>query len=305
MTMNYSSSIPAHMTEAFEREVLNYQEKQRDGMIARNLSTMRNVGPTIQTDTVTFWEKTGGNTAITAAITAKGDTPPLVGAKGKEVSHVMYQFGATVRVNERDLNLDPKQLNRKIDVATRDIHRLEDYIWINGDTATGLSGLVTSARANPNGKVAAYGASSTGGDVDSIGNWTGTDTYIDIYTDVLEACNRIGDNFDPKYLLGRRADLAPIRKMDDMRKTYADDILDLFGASNTQSFMRYSAYVPAGYVYVVAQDMEFTEFLVSEDLRVDTSVGKDTGGNFPVVLKEWINPVGFLSNEGAAEIYTL
>jgi len=305
MTMNYSSSIPAHLTEAFEREVLNYQQKQRDSMVARNLSTMRNVGPTIQTDTVTFYEKTAGNTVITAAITAKGDTPPIVGAKGKEVSHVMYQFGATVRINERDLNLDPKQLSRKIDIATRDIHRLEDYIWINGDTATGLTGLVTAAQANPNGRVRAYGTSASSPSVDSIGNWTGTDSYIDIYTDIMEMCDRIGDNFNPKFLLGRRADLAPIRKMDDMRKRYIDDILDLFGAANTQQFIKTSAYVPAGYVYVVAQDMEGTEFVVSEDLRVDTSVGKDTGGNFPVVLREWVNPCEFHSNEIAAEIYVL
>lgn len=305
--MNYSSSIPAHMTEAFEREVLNYQQKQRDGMIARNLSTMRNVGSAVQTDTVTFYEKTGGNTAITAAITAKGDTPPIIGAKGKEVSHVMYQFGATVRINERDLNLDPKQLSRKIDIATRDIHRLEDYIWINGDTATGLTGLVTAARANPNGKVDAYGASSVSPSVDSIGNWRGSsrDTNVDIYTDIMEACDRIGDNFQPKYLLGRRIDIAPIRQMDDMRKRYADEILDLFGASNTQQFIRTSAYVPSGYVYVVAQDMEGTEFVVSEDLRVDTTVGKDTGGNFPVVLREWVNPCEFHSNEIVAEIYTI
>lgn len=302
MTMNYSSSIPAHLTESFEKEILNYQQKQRDNMLARNLSTIRNVGPTIQTDTVTFYEKSGGNGSITAAITAKGDTPPIVGVKGKKVSHAMYQLGATVMINERDLNLDPRQFNKKIDIATRDVHRLEDYIWINGDTATGLTGLVTSAQANPNGRVLNTGASSP--NVNNIGNWAGSDTYIDVYTDVLEACNRIGDNFNPQYLVGRRADLAPIRKMDDMRKTYADDILDLFGAGSAKDFIRYSLYVPSGYVYVVAKDTDATEFVISEDVRVDTSVGKDTGGNFPVVIKEWVNPCETQSNEWAAEINT-
>jgi hypothetical protein len=303
MTMNFGSSIPAHFNEVFSREVLLYQQKQRDARVARNLSTMRDVGAQVQTDTVTFYEKSGGNAVLTAAITAKGSTPPVIGVKGKTVPHEMYQLSVGFNLNERDLSLDPKQQNRKVDVATRDIGRLEDYIWINGDTATGLTGLVTAARANPNGKVVASGAS--GADVNNVGVWTGTDTYIDIYTDIMGACDRIGDNFTPKYLVGKRSDLAPIRKMDDMRKRYADEILDLFGANATQDFIRYSAYVPTGYVYVVAQDMEGTEFVVSQDLTVDTSYPKQPGGNYYVELKEWCNPVEFHSNECVAEISTL
>jgi len=300
--MNYGSSISPEMTEVFEREILNYQQKQRDVLLARNLSTIRNVGASVQTATVTFYEKSGGNTTINAAVTAKGDTPPQIGVKGKQVSHAMYQFSVKFSINERDLALDPRQQARKVDVATRDIHRLEDYIWINGDTATGLTGLVTAARANPNGIVDQYGTSSSAPNIDSPGNWAGTDTDIDIYTDVMEACDRIGDNFTPAYLLGQRKDIAPIRKMDDMRKRYADEILDLFGATKTSDFIRTSAYVPTGYVYVVAKDMEGTEFVISEDLRVDTSVGKDEGGNFPVVLREWINPVENHTNDWVAEI---
>jgi hypothetical protein len=302
MAMNYGSSIPAAMTEVFEVEILNYQQKQRDARVARNLSTIRNVGASVNTDTVTYYEKSGGNTAIAATITAKGATPPTIGVKGKQVSHVMYQLSSMFNVNERDLNLDPKQQARKVDVATRDIGRLEDYIWINGDTATGLTGLVTAARANPNGLVAASAASSPS--CNNTGIWTGADTDIDIYTDIMQGCDRIGDNFVPKYLCGRRAEIAPIRKMDDLRKRYADEILDLFGASNTKEFIRTSAYFPSGFVYVVAQDMEGSEFVISEDLRVDTSVGKDTGGNFPVVLREWLNPVENHSNDWVAEIAT-
>jgi hypothetical protein len=295
MTMNYGSSIPAHFNEVFEREVLNYQNKARDGMVARNLATIRNVGADVQTDTVTFYEKSGGNTAINAAIVAKGSTPPQIGVKGKEVSHIMYQLADGFKLNERDLALDPKQQARKVDVATRDIHRLEDYIWINGDTATGLTGLITSAQANPNGSVSA---------ANNAGAWTGSDATIDIYTDIMNACDYIGDNFTPAYLLGRRATIAPIRKMDDMRKRYADEILDLFGAKAVSEFVRYSAYVPAGACYVVAKDMEFCEFVISQDLAVDTSYPKQEGGNYPVELKEWLNPVEFHSNEGSAEIIT-
>jgi hypothetical protein len=73
-------------------------------------------------------------------------------------------------------------------------------------------------------------------------------------------------------------------------------------ATDSATTSRTSAYVPSGYVYVVAKDMEGTEFVISEDLSVDTTVGKDEGGNFPVVLREWINPVENHTNDWVAEI---
>jgi len=305
MPMEYAASIPAHFTESFARDVLNYRKREYDKQIARTLSTIRNVGPTVQKDTITYYEKTGGNDTIAAKITAKGAIPEQVGVKGNEITHSMYQISVGFSLNGRDLNLDPAQFRRKVEVATAEVRRREDYIWVNGDAGTGLTGLVTSARANPNGKVAAYGASSSSPDVDSIGNWKHEDDYWDIYTDVLEACDRIGDDFTPKYMCGTRQTIAPIRKMDDLRNRYADQILDLFGAGSTNDFIRTSKYFPAGYVYVIAQDMEFMEFVISEDLVVDTGFGKEPGNNYRVELREWVNPVEFHNNEGAVEIYTL
>jgi hypothetical protein len=306
MTMDYGTSIPVHFNELFEKALFNYRQKQYDSQLARTCSTIRNVGATIQTDTAITWEKTGGNTSLVAKITAKGTPPDMIGVKGKETSNEMYQLAVGFFLNERDLALDPKQQTRKVEAATNEIRRLEDYLWLNGNTAPALSGISSSGHANPNGLVAAYGASSTGNSVDSIGNWRGTaDTYRDIYTDIMEACDRIGDNFEPKFLIGKRIDVAPIRKMDDMRNKYSDQILDLFGATTTKDFIRTSAYCPAGYVYVVAQNMDYNEFLVSEDLRVDTTYGKKEGGNFYVELKEWINPCAFYNDLGASEIYTL
>jgi hypothetical protein len=303
MTMNYGSSIPAHFNEAFERYVFNYRSKQRDSMLARNLSTMRDVGATVQTDTVTFYEKSGGNDKLDADITAKGAVPPQIGVKGQEKSHPMYQISVGFMINGRDLALDPGIQKRKVEVATADIKRREDYTWINGHTATGLTGLDYAAGVNPNGKIVATGAS--GADANNIGNWAGTDTNIDIHKDILNATTRIGDNFEPKYLVGRRADIAPLKDLDDMRNRYADKVLDLFGASKLTDFVRYSLYCPSGYVYVVAQDMEFMEFVVSEDLVVDTGFGKEAGNNYRVELREWVNPVEFHSNEGVTEISTL
>lgn len=301
MPMEYAASIPAHFNESFARDVLNYRKRELDKQLARNLSTIRMVGPTVDKDTITFYEKTGGNDTIAAKITAKGAIPEQIGVKGNETTHSMYQVTVGFMLNGRDLNLDPAVQRRKVEVATAEVRRREDYTWINGDTATGLTGLVASAQANPNGRVVASGATSS--DVNNIGTWAGTDTYIDIYTDVLEACNRIGDDFAPKYLCGTRQTLAPIRKMDDLRNVYADQLLDLFGAGSTNDFIRTSKYFPDGYAYVIAQDMEFNEFVISEDLAVDTAFGKEPGNNYRVELREWV-AFEFHNNEGAVEINT-
>ncbi len=301
MPMEYAASIPAHFNESFARDVLNYRKRELDKQLARSLSTIRMVGPTVDKDTITFYEKTGGNDNIAAKITAKGAIPEQIGVKGNEVTHSMYQVTVGFMLNGRDLNLDPAVQRRKVEVATAEVRRREDYTWINGDTATGLTGLVASARANPNGRVVASGATSS--DVNNIGTWAGTDTHIDIYTDVLEACNRIGDDFAPKYLCGTRQTLAPIRKMDDLRNVYADQLLDLFGAGSTNDFIRTSKYFPTGYAYVIAQDMEFNEFVISEDLAVDTAFGKEPGNNYRVELREWV-AFEFHNNEGAVEINT-
>lgn len=302
---NFAASIPEEMHQAFERTLLKYRKAEYDKMLNRNLSTIRDVGPTIQTDVVTTWEKTGGNDTMIAKIIAKGSAPDEIGVKSISVSHPMYQLAVKFYVNERDIGLDPSLQTRKAEVATNEIRRLEDYIWFNGNTSPSITGMAGAALLNPGGKVAAYGASSSSPSVDSVGNWRpGNDTYRDIYKDILAAITRIDDDFDAKFLVGKKIDIAPIREMDDMRNVYADKILDLFGAGSTKDFIRTSAYCPAGYVFVVAKDMEFEEFVISEDLWVDTSVGKNEEGNFPVILKEWVsqevhNPGGVCS------IYTL
>jgi len=304
MSGKYAASIPSSIIKRFDRTIINYRSKERDKEIARNLSNIRTIGPAFQTDVVTYWEKTGGNDIIRASIKAKGAAADTVGAKENEISHQMYKLTVGFNFNTRDLDLDPAQYTRKVEICTREIRRLEDYLFINGSTGPALTGLVTAARANPKGKIAAYGASSSSPSKDSVGNWAGTDTYRDIYDDTLEAVTRVGDNFDAAYMIGQKTTLAPIRKMDDLRNVYADQLLDLFNANNVNDFLRTSAYVPAGYAYVVAKDVEFAEFVISTDLRTK-AYSEQPGEVIPVELIEWVNPNEFHTMEGVAEIYTL
>lgn len=303
MSGEYATSIPSSTIKRFDRTIINYRSKERDKEIARNLSSIRTIGPAFQTDVVTYWEKTGGNDVIRASIKAKGAAADTVGAKEDEISHQMYKLTVGFNFNTRDLDLDPAQYTRKVEICTREIRRLEDYLFINGSAAPALTGLVGAARANPNGKIAAYGDSASRPSKDSIGNWAGTDSKIDIYKDVLAACTRVGDNFEPAYLVGGRADIAPILDLDDLRNRYADKIMALFGASNIDDFVRTSAFVPSGYVYVVAKDVEFNEFVISTDLRAK-AYAEQPGEVIPVELIEWVNCCEFHSNEGVVEINT-
>lgn len=304
MTGDYGASIPADTIKSFERTILNFRQAERDKMLARNLNTLRTVGPAIQTDVVTYWEKKGGNANILAAIKAKGAAADLVGASEDQKSYPMYKLTVGFNYNVRDIGLDPALYTRNVEICTREVRRLEDYLWINGSTAPALTGIITAARANEKGKVAAYGTSSSPPSCDSIGNWAGTDTYIDIYKDVLQAWSRLDDNFEAMYIGCTKATAIPLRSMDDMRNKYSDQILDLFGATSLNDVLRTSEYWPAGYVYVIAKDPEGSEFVISEDLKVK-AYAEQPGEVIPVELIEWINPCELHKNTIAAEIYTL
>jgi hypothetical protein len=200
------------------------------------------------------------------------------------------------------MNQDPAIKNTKIDWCYRQIGRLEDYIFFNGESNINISGLQTHAQANPNGKIVATGAS--GKDANNTGAWNGGDADIDIYNDVLEASSRIGDEYgsSPMFLVGRRADVKYIRKLDDLRNKYSDQLLDIFGASSVDDFLRTSSYCPSGYVYILAKDPEVAEFTISTEMTVDNEFAKEKGGNFWVEVKEWLNPFQLYDNEGYVEI---
>lgn len=300
MTLNYGSSIPARNRQVWEKQIFNTQQKLKDNMMARQLLEVRQLGQTVDIDTVTTVEGSGGNASIQAKIVAKGAVPKVADVKIDETDYYQYQIALGFYMNERELNQDPTLKNKKIDWCVRNIHRLEDYMFFNGDSTINLSGLQTKAQANSNGKVVASGAS--GSDVNNVGAWAGTDAAIDIYKDILEAVSRIGDNYNPTYLVGRRADLKYIRQLDDMRKSYADEILDLFGASSTDAFLRYSTHCPSGYVYVVAKDGSAAEFTMSQDVMVDTSFPKEKGANYWTECRCWVNPFQCYDPDAFAEI---
>lgn len=302
MAMNYGSYSPEEARQIWEKRLVKTASVERDKRLARNLTMYRGLPATVDTDTVTTVVGSGGNSTIAAKITAKGAVPETTDIKAGEKDFKQYQISLGFYVNGREMMQDPSVKNAKVDWCYRNIGRLEDYIWVNGDSTINLSGMVTQARANPNGKITASGAS--GADVNNVGAWAGTDSDIDIQKDVLEALSRIGDDYanSPLFLVGRRADLKYIRQLDDLRNSYADQILDLFGAGSVNDFLRTSSYIPTGYVYIVAKDAEVAEFTVSTEMMVDNDYPREKGDNYWTEVREWINPFQCYDAEGFVEI---
>ena len=302
MAMNYGSYSPEEARQIWEKRLVKTASVERDKRLARNLTMYRGLPATVDTDTVTTVVGSGGNSTIAAKITAKGAVPETTDIKAGEKDFKQYQISLGFYVNGREMMQDPSVKNAKVDWCYRNIGRLEDYIWVNGDSTINLSGMVTQARANPNGKITASGAS--GADVNNVGAWAGTDSDIDIQKDVLEALSRIGDDYanSPLFLVGRRADLKYIRQLDDLRNSYADQILDLFGAGSVNDFLRTSSYIPTGYVYIVAKDAEVAEFTVSTEMMVDNDYPREKGDNYWTEVRERINPFQCYDAEGFVEI---
>ena len=302
MAINYGSYTPQEARQIWEKRLQMTAKAELDKRIARNLLVYRGLPSTVDIDTVTRIEGSGGSTSIQAKILAKGAVPDPTDIKAGQEDFKQFQAGLGFYVNGREMAQDPAVKNGKIDWCYRNIGRLEDYIFFNGDSSLNISGLQTHAEANVNGKITASGA--TGADVNNVGAWAGTDDDIDIYRDVLEAVSRIGDNYasSPLFMVGRRADLKYIRQMDDLRNPYADQILDLFGAGNVNDFLRSSGYCPSGYIYIVARDAEVAEFTVSTEMMIDNDYPREKGDNYWTEVREWINPFQCYDTEGFVEI---
>lgn len=282
--MHYGSFIPESFVTAWVREINEFEMQYKDTLFARNYLPNRDVGANIDFDTVQYYDTQDRK----AQMIAKGSIPEPFTVRGRSATHEMYQFAEAFVINERDLKKPDgaAMKTKELDVAVRNIHKAEDYYAINGDGVS-LLGIVNAARANSNGKVA-----NTGGTYNNMGAWDGTDTSRDPYEDINLAITLQEEMFKPMYLLGSRLSLSYLRTMDSERRPFWKDVAGLFGkGEDDSSFMVESEYCPAGYVYVLPYDPQAMEFVISEELDIDEDYPKQLGGNYHILVNEWVNPV--------------
>lgn len=279
-----------HFVENWEREIVDYVKRYKDNMTSRNVLEVRNVGADVAIDVVTNYDRTGPG----AQITAKGAVPETMGIKASDTKHDIFQISTRFKISQKDLTLDPSTKNRLIDIAMRDIHRKEDDVAINGVTNLNLSGIVTAAQANSNGKITA---------ATNAGKWSG-ETGTDIYDDINTALGKMDDEFEPTYLLGRRTDLLYLNRMDSERQPYWKTIAPLFNKKEgDRSWIWNSNYITAGKVYLVAKDFMGAELVVSENATIDAlyNGGLSPGKNYEFEIGEWVVPE-FHNNDAFVEI---
>lgn len=286
-------SIRQEAVENYSLQIKKYFEENYDNMLARNVLAQRKVGADVEFDIVEEYSRTGQG----AQIVPKGGTPTKLGINFKRVTFPMYQIMAGFSVNAKDIKIDPKTKSRKLEIGMADIKRKEDYVAINGDTTYGITGIVTAARANTNGKIAA-----SGGTYNNAGAWAG-ETGTDIYDDIVEAKSLLDAKYrnGKLFLLGNSVTMGRLDKMNSERVPYKMEIASLFTKNaNDFSWMWTNDYVPSGYAYVCAKDTEAGEFVVSENPYV-TPYAMTSGQNYPFEISEWATPE-IHDNNGFVEI---
>ena len=281
MITNDAGSILEEVTEAYKLQINEYFEKNRDNMTARNVLAQRKVGANVEIDVVMKYDRRGPG----AQIVAKGGSPDKTGVTGTPTYFPLYQIAAGFSVNAKDMKIDGKIKNRNLEVAMGDIKRAEDNLAINGNSTYNITGIVGAARANTNGKIAA-----SGGTYNNAGAWSG-ETGTDIYSVIKLAIDLMDDRYEPAFILGNKITTGKLDRMSSERIPYYMEIASLFGKSNPKdkSFIWTSAYVPTGYAYVVAKDMEAGEWVVSENPRV-VPYAVAPGENYPFEILSWATP---------------
>jgi hypothetical protein len=284
--MNYGSSIPLEQILNIQKTIEIFRQKYKDGYIGRSLIDQRpGVARTVRKDIVRKIDKTAANDGIsTARISLGGTSPDIVGSKGKDILHSIYRIDAAIQRNEAELELDPNIWTRDTSLAMLECLRRENYTIINGDSTTGIVGLVGAATANSRGSI----TSGTNN-----GAWAGTETdkVMDPYDDLRQALEFIDPNLvGPLYLAGRPAYLNYLLQEDDLGKVFADKIgTRLMGKQATDlSWMVKSDYFPANYVYLICKSMEAAELIIPEDYNVDANYPREKGQNVYAEIGGWI-----------------
>jgi len=291
-----NSAIIQRNVEEWTREIKDYVDKYGHNMTARNLFPVRNVGADTAIDVVTNYDRTGE----TAQIVAKGSIPETAGMKASTTNYDIFQISTAFNINAKDLKLDPKGKARQIDICMRDVHKKEDTTVLNGVSRYGITGLVGAAQANSGGVITA--AASSGINTGNAGAWSG-ETGTDIYDDINTAIGMMDDEFEPAYLVGSRANLLYLNRMDSERQPYYKSISGLFGKKNPddKSWMwTTNQFTDTDKVYVIPKDFMAAEMVVSENPRL-VSYPMSAGENYRFEIVSW-SAIEIYENDAFVEI---
>jgi hypothetical protein len=289
------AAILEHFIENWGKVLDDWVDENIDKMTARNIMNYRKVDESVQIDVVQTIDRTG----LTAQITAKGAVPKSMGSKVTNEKYEIYQISTMFNLSKKDLGSSPSMKDRMIEMCIDDVHRAEDDLALNGNSAHNIPGIVTAARANSNGKITQ--AASSGINTGNKGKWTG-EASTDIYDDVNTAIGKLGSNYKPSFLVGNSKDIRLLYKMDSERQQYFKTMSILFGKKDPDdvSWIWETDFLPQNYVYIVCKNTRVADFVVSENPDV-TAYPLAPGKNYPVEIGGWSVPEIY-DNDGFVEI---
>lgn len=283
------AAILTNKIEQWKKEIPDFLSKIEDQIISRKILPTRKVGAEIQFDNVTHYDRTGEG----AQILAKGAVHKGSGSVATSVQFEMFQIMDSFKIHQKDMHHDPKLKSRDIQIILKNIHRKENILALAGDTAHNILGIAGAAAANTNG-VATRTAI-----------WTAPAT-AKYYDDVLSCMDLLDTNMDAKWILGNKLDLNKMDHLsDDTKQPIWKQIASLFGKSENDPKSSWQVPVgnltlPRGKVYVITQDPDAAEFVISENPTL-REIGIQQGGNYPIEMFEWVG-TEFHNNDGFVEL---
>lgn len=274
------SAILAQWVTNWEKEIKDYVDRNKDKIVGRAVLPTRTVGPEIQFDVVTHFDRTGPG----AQILAKGQPPQGSGMKASNVPFEMFQVVDGVLFNDKDLKLYPKGKPNMMDAIMKSINHRENIATVFGDAPHAIKGIKGLAEANTAGVFTAIK-----------GPWDGSGAKRDIYEDLVNAKAYLKSKFSkPRFLLGNALDLNHLlARMDvTMTEKYWQECAAIFGKKSTDPLDSWAIEVvdevlPRGYVYMTTFDPEAAEFVISENPTLRPAI-QQPGGNLWTEIYEWI-----------------
>jgi len=299
-----SAPIPGNFLEVWYDAVGDWYDDNLDNQLARKVVYLNtDVEPTADE-----YERIGLDA------TSKDVIPRAKNVAGSEVSigasgdnAKIYRWPDYFTISEDDMDKQPQLYNQYIKACMDFIFRGEDKVFINGHTGANVSGLLTAARANSNGKVAA-----SGGTYNNNGAWLTDDGGSrNIYEDLLLGRSLLDSKFRARlsdlYLVGNANSLDALDQKDPYSTASQPiwkSVCGLFGRSDSapvDSWAIRNDQLADGYVYIVCKSRKAAELVQARAITIDAEYTRVPIGNREVHLYQDVGMI-FHSNNAFVEI---
>jgi len=298
-----SGSIPGNFLEVWYDAVAGWYDAFLDNQLARKVVYLNtDVAPTAD-EYERISSDFAGKDVIPRAKNAPG-SEVSIGASGDSAK--IWRWPDYFTISEDDMDKRPELYNQYVKACMDKIFRGEDKAFINGVTVNNITGLLTAARANSNGKIAA-----TGGTYNNIGAWLTTDTNRDIYEDLRVARGLLDSKFRARlsdlFLVGNSDSLDALAQKDpysDSSTTVAESVCGLFGRAKTapvDSWAIRNDQLADDYVYIVCKSRQAAELVQARAITIDSDYTRVPIGNREVHIYQDVGMI-FHSDNAFVEI---